>query len=128
MQGHYTYDRAVGDPLRYLPEGYRAPIGEGTRSPITEIERAYCEDRIIEVAVGLCDSDFCLHADIGVGIEGRIPKEQCLYLRAGEELKDIAVLTRVGKSVACKVRAIERHPDKTVVHLSRRAAQIECEE
>ena len=128
MQGYHSSYRTVGDPLRYLPEGYRTPIGEGTRPVAEELERAYCSDRIIEVTVGLCDSDFCLHADLGAGIEGRIPKEQCLYLREGEELKDIAVLTRVGKSVACKVREIEHHPDKTIVHLSRRAAQVECEE
>ena len=128
MQGYHSYSAENGYSSRYLPEGYRNPIGNGFRSALSDIEHAFCEDRIIEVPISLCDNNFCLHADLGSGIVGRIAREECLYLQSSEPMKDIAVLTRVGKTVACKVLAIEHHPEETVVHLSRRAAQIECAE
>lgn len=113
----------------YLPEGalFTDPRNTEYRSSLAGLERAEKEDRILEVPVTLCDSAFRLHAELFPGAVGIIPREECLYTRTGETIKDIAVLTRVGKVAACKVLSIERHEDgPDVVYLSRRAAQEEC--
>ena len=74
-----------------------------------------------------CDEDLCLHVDL-FGFHGIIPPEEALWCRAGETRKDIAILTRVGKSVACKITAIGVTDGEVCVRLSRRAAQQECME
>ena len=66
-----------------------------------------------------------LHVDLR-GIIGIIPKSEVCYTRDGEEVKDIAVITRVGKPVCFKVLSIEERGGRTYATLSRRAAQIEC--
>ncbi len=122
------------DPKRksktpYLPEGSLSsdPRNLALRSSAEGLERALLEDRIIEVPITLCDHRFRLHAELFPSAEGIIEREECLALRDGERVKDIAILTRVGKSAACKVTAIERRADgKLTVHLSRRLAQEDC--
>jgi small subunit ribosomal protein S1 len=52
--------------------------------------------------------------------------EDTVACRQGESKKDIAVITRVGKPVACKILSIECRNGVPVVKLSRRAAQEEC--
>ncbi len=71
-----------------------------------------------------------LHVDFPAlpDVHGIIPREEAVYTRPGESVKDIAILTRVGKAVCFKVQSIDA-PDadgQTVVRLSRRAAQAEC--
>ena len=59
-------------------------------------------------------------------MRGIIPKEEAQYLK-NEETKDIAILTRVGKTVCFTVQGFERDPSGEVVAiLSRRLAQKEC--
>ena len=113
----------------YLPEGSLSsdPRNIELRSSLQGLERALAEDRIIEVPITLCDHRFRLHAELFPGADGIIEREECILTRSGETIKDIAILTRVGKSAACKVTAIERTDNgKIVVHLSRRLAQEDC--
>jgi small subunit ribosomal protein S1 len=129
-RSHRTPHKAVDAP-QYLPEG--SLIGEfrntELRSSLAGLEKALREDRIIEIPVSLCDSSFSLRTELCRGVSGIIPREECMLMREGESVKDIAVLTRVGKAAACKVTAIERNEDGTAtVLLSRRAAQKECAE
>lgn len=126
-----NFGRSDRDPYRpsYLPEGSLISDLRNIeyRSSLSGLERAQKENRIIEVPVSLCDGSFCLHAELFPGAVGLIEREECLMTRAGETIKDIAVLTRVGKAAACKVLSIDRSPDgRTTVRLSRRAAQEEC--
>ncbi len=115
----------------YLPEGqllttlrnreYTASLGG--------LERAMNTGVIIEGTALLCDSDFNLHVDFPTlpGVRGIIPREEAVWSRDGEPAKDIAILTRVGKAVACKVTGMKQQENgETVVHLSRRLAQAEC--
>ena len=83
------------------------------------------EERILEGLVTMCDENLNLHVDLH-GIEGIIPKEECLLTPKGESPKDIAIITRVGKPVCFKVLSIEESGGKPRAILSRRAAQIEC--
>lgn len=115
----------------YLPEGSLSSDLRNNeyRSSLAGLEKAQREGRIIEVPVTLCDSRFRLHAELFPGAVGIIEREECLLTREGEQIKDIAVLTRVGKAASCKVLAIEKSESGTItVRLSRRAAQEECSE
>jgi len=113
----------------YLPEGSLAsdPRNIEYRSSLAGLEKALREGRIIEAPVTLCDHRFRLHVDLFPGADGIIEREECLLTRKGEAIKDIAILTRVGKSAACKVIAIDKNENGGVtVRLSRRLAQEDC--
>lgn len=88
------------------------------------LERAMQMGVILEGTVTLCDKQLNLHVDLG-GIEGIIPRDEVLY-STDSDIKDIAVITRVGKQVCFKVTSIAETGGRTVAYLSRRAAQIEC--
>ena len=90
------------------------------------LERAMREGRILESIALMCDEDMNLTVDLH-GIRGVIPKEEIAYHQDGAAVKDIAVITRVGKPVCFKVIGFgKEHNGRTVAFLSRRAAQIEC--
>ena len=115
----------------YLPEGLLLTTlrnREYTASA-AGLEKAMETGAIIEGTAILCDSDFCLHVEFPSlpGVTGIIPRAEAVWSRDGESPKDIAILTRVGKAVACKVIGLEQKENgSTVVHLSRRLAQAEC--
>lgn len=112
---------------RYLPEGKLIGTKENKEliSSISGLEKAMEQDIILESTVLLCDSDMNLHVNLGCAV-GIIERQEAVFCMHGEEIKDIALITRVGKPVCFKVLRIERSADSIVVKLSRRAAQIEC--
>ena len=89
------------------------------------LERAAERGAIVEATVLLCDSEMNLHVDI-CGVKAIIPREEVCYCPGGEEVKDIAIITRVGKPVCFKVISVEDRGGRAYAILSRRAAQIEC--
>ena len=89
------------------------------------LEKAMQSGAILESTVILCDKDLNLHVDLN-GIIGIIPKNEVYYTNGADAVKDIAIITRVGKPVCFKVMSIVESDGKTVAYLSRRAAQIEC--
>ena len=111
----------------YLPEGLllSTPQNREYISSLSGLERAMNEGRILESTVMLCDSCMRLHVDL-YGIEGIIEREEALYNQGTAPIKDIAVITRVGKPVCFKVLSIRFDGGKPVALLSRRVAQIEC--
>ena len=91
------------------------------------LERAMKDGVILEATATLCDHKLNLHVDLGEGIKGIIPKEEIVYPCFGKEPKDIAILTRVGRSVVFKILEINRFENgETIAVLSRKAAQKEC--
>lgn len=91
------------------------------------LARALEKQVILEAPVLLCDHKFNLHVELSAGIKGIIPKHEVQYIAEGERIKDIAILTRVGKTVCFKVVGFERKENGEIVAiLSRRAAQKEC--
>ena len=117
--------------LTYLPEGAILTTARNRdfTATLAGLERAMETGAIIEGTAVLCDSDFNLHVDLPAlaGVRGIIPRAEAVWSRDGEPAKDIAILTRVGKAVACKVTGIEQGEDgMTTVYLSRRLAQAEC--
>ena len=98
-------------------------------SSIEGLERALKLGLILEGRVLLCDAFMNLHIEFRSGVRGIIPKEECQYSEQEEDIKDIAILTRVGKIVCFKVIGFkEDSKNKKVAILSRRQAQIECKE
>ncbi len=112
----------------YQPEGCLLSSIENTEylSCRAGLEKAMERQKILEAVASLCDSDFCLHFDFG-GIRGIMPREEVALTRVGEDVKDIAVLTRVGKPVVFKIIGFTRDEyGEVCALLSRRAAQIDC--
>lgn len=112
----------------YSPEGSLLSLPENREyiSSVAGLEKAFVEGRILESTVLLCDSSLRLHVDLG-GMTGIIEKEESIFCRSGEIIKDIAIITRVGKPIAFKVIGFKKENGRTVAVLSRRAAQEECQ-
>lgn len=88
------------------------------------VEEAMRRGTTVEAMCVLCDcTTMQLTVDLPDGIRGIIPREEAGY----GEIKDIAIITRVGKPVQFKVTELyENERGETVAVLSRRAAQREC--
>ena len=108
----------------YLPEGMFCDTGR-CKYTLDELERAMFEGRVLQAKATVCDKDRNLHVDLGF-CTGIIPKEEVLYNPSGLPVKDIAVITRVGKYVSFVVTDIEDDGCGTKVTLSRKLAQMEC--
>jgi small subunit ribosomal protein S1 len=114
---------------KYMPEGALITTlrNHEYTSSIEGLESARERGVILEAEVILCDHSFNLHVDLSPRVRAIIPRDEVQYVRDGEEIKDIAVLTRVGKTVCFKVKGFEKSASgETVIILSRRAAQMEC--
>ena len=113
----------------YKPEGMLISTLENHEyiSSRAGLERALEKQAILEAPVTLCDHDFNLHINLGRGLRAVMPREEVQFLPDGADVKDIAVLTRVGKPVCFKIMGFERGgTGETVAVVSRRAAQREC--
>ena len=108
---------------KYLPEGSLSGTYENREyiASIKGLERARQEGKILEGIVKLCDSQtLTLHIDLN-GIDGVIERCESVY---SKEIKDIAVITRVGKPVCFKVMQIkENEKGEPLAILSRKEAQ-----
>ena len=111
----------------YLPEGnlYFTEENREYLSTISSLENARKTGAILEARAVLCDASHNLYVDLGF-CKGVIPREEAVYSPSGEPVKDIAIITRVGKYVSFKVVLIEESDDGARVVLSRRLAQKEC--
>ncbi|MBQ2697647.1 MAG: S1 RNA-binding domain-containing protein, partial [Clostridia bacterium] len=107
------------DRKSYPAEGL-LPAGGYTKA---ELEEAACSGRILEGRALLCDEHCTLHVDLGCAV-GRMPREECALGIAEGRVRDIAVLTRVGRQVCCRVTGFEGETPL----LSRRAVQQETSE
>ena len=111
----------------YKPEGLRFITSENREylySPVS-LEKAMIGGRILEAPATMCNSEMALSVDLGC-MEGIIEKDEVAM--SDGDIKDIAVITRVGKPVCFKILSIENvHGAETAI-LSRRAAQKECME
>lgn len=111
----------------YLTEGnlIGTPQNGEYLSSLDALETAMREGRILEAVATRAQGANELLVDLG-NYTGVIEKED-VQLTDGEPVKDIAVITRVGKPVCFKVVEIERkRVGAPVIRLSRRAAQLEC--
>ena len=110
---------------KYFPEGSYIATNENREyiSSIFGLERALSQGKILEGMALMCDSELNITVDL-YGIKGIIPKNEVLL---GEDQKDIAIITRIGKPVCFKILSISEDSNgKKIAILSRRAAQMEC--
>jgi len=118
----------------YLPEG---ALGRSSGNKLNlqsrkAFEEAASRGVILESTCLMCDcTTMQLSVDLPDGIRGIISKDEACFVpngtSSGGEIKDIAIITRVGKPVQFKVTNIsENQRGETVATLSRRAAQVEC--
>ncbi len=85
-------------------------------------------EEVLEARAVLCDSDHNLRVDLPC-MEGIIPHNEGAIGIAEGTVRDIALLSRVGKPVSFVVSSIETTPDgRTRALLSRRRAQQLCKE
>ncbi len=93
-----------------------------------------CElGKTIEGTCTLCDCQTMqLTVQFGMGkgksIRGILPRDEVCYVPEGDSaVKDIAILTRVGKPIQCRVTGFAQDDNgETVVQLSRKRAQRAC--
>ena len=112
----------------YMPEGALIKREQNYEYVSTKagLEEALEKQIILEAPALLCDHNFNLHIGLGGGVRGIIPRGEVQVAR-GDGVKDIAILTRVGKPVSFKVLGFEALPSgESVAILSRKAAQEEC--
>ena len=112
----------------YLPEGMLIDRPENIEAlqSFAALEKAMVQGRILESTALMCNSALSLTLDLG-GVRGIIPREEALLCRDGEGIKDIAIISRVGKPICFKILSITRDTaGNPMAILSRRAAQIEC--
>lgn len=113
----------------YKPEGMLLSTYENHEYVSTRdgLERALERGIILEAPAILADHNFNLHVELGGKMRAVIPRHEVQYTEQGTPVKDIAILTRVGKPVSFKVQGFKRLPSGEVIALlSRRAAQEEC--
>ena len=110
----------------FLPEGHSAALQRG-HAPfsLSYLEQAAVRGTILEAPVTLCDSRMDLHVFLG-DVKGILPRDDVTFSPLGEAPKDIAILTRVGKTVCFTVKEIVKGESGPVAILSRKEAQRAC--
>ena len=113
----------------YKPEGYiiDTPENKEHSSSLAALEYAMSAGLILEGRATLCDGEHNLIVQLG-SYKGVIPRQEAAYSTDGSRIRDIAVITRVGKPVCFKVTHIDKSSETPRLVLSRRAAQLECYE
>ncbi len=112
----------------YYPEGVLLDTPENTAavSSVQALQQAQASGRILEATVTMCDSNHNLWVDLPC-IKGMISREEGAVGIAEGELRDIALIARVGKPVAFRVLRIESDEEGVpVAVLSRRVVQEQC--
>lgn len=115
---------------RFVPEGVAAgdpAVTEWLRSAGT-LTAAMEREEVLEAPVTLCDGEHNLHVQLPC-MKGIIPREEGAVGMRDGTVKDIALISRVGKSVCFTVESVgyDEHGE-AVAYLSRRHAQQLCKE
>ena len=107
----------------YLPEGYLLNTPENCARTSSEegLRRAWQEGRILEGIATVCDEQRDLHVRIGAW-KGRIPRKEAGLGADTGKMREIAILSRVGKPVCFRI--VGRQGSEWL--LSRRTVQEEA--
>lgn len=113
---------------QYCPEGYllNTAANRAAMAGVSSLKDAANQELILEARAGLCDREHNLHVDLGV-MKGIIPRgEGALGIEEGT-VRDIALISRVGKPVCFTVTSIRKNEaGRYYALLSRRRAQQKC--
>ncbi len=110
----------------YRPEGtlINSLVNKTALSSLQGLRDAAAREQILEGRVLLCDKEHNLHVDLGI-MQGIIPRnEGAIGIEEGY-VRDIALISRVGKNVCFVVNEIKRNEQgKLYAVLSRKKAQL----
>ena len=113
---------------QFLPEGCRIslPQNREAMASLPGLEQAAEYGTILEANALLCDKEQNLHVDLGC-MQGIIPRSEAVWSRNGDPIKDIAIISRVGKPVCFTVeRLTHTSTGQPLAFLSRKKAQRRC--
>ena len=112
----------------FCPEGFNELRmgGKRKRYTVSELKEAKIKGEILEATAYMCDADHNMLVNLGE-IKGVIPRvEGAIGIEEGYT-KDIALISRVGKSVCFTVEEINADAEpRPYALLSRRNAQLKC--
>lgn len=109
----------------YYPEGHSKSQFRSAPFTYSDIEYAANSGVILEARAALCDASQNLTVSLGC-MRGIIPRDECLYV-PDDDVKNIAIITRVGKKVCFKVSKVSIDENGLpYALLSRKEAQKEC--
>ncbi len=114
----------------YKPEGTNLDSDENRElcDTIQGLEYAWSSGIVLEGIVTKCDNERNLVVELGKFC-GVIPKSEAVMQTGNEPVRDIAIITRVGKAVCVKITNIEKDSENGIkITLSRKQAQKECYE
>ena len=112
----------------FYPEGWllNTPENRAATATPTALADAAAAGTVLEANVILCDAAHNLIVDLGC-IKGLILREEGAVGIAEGTVRDIALISRVGKPVCFTVTAIKTNAQgRLYAELSRRAAQLRC--
>lgn len=110
---------------KYLPEGYLFETKENKEAikNISALEESLKEQKVLEARTLMCDSAHNLIIDLN-GIKGIIPRNEGAIGISDGTVRDIAIISKVGKPVCFIITSIEENErGEAVAYLSRKAAQ-----
>ncbi len=112
----------------YFPEGWLSDTVANKKKIFTplSVTQAMQSGDILEATVLMCDADHNLIVNLGC-MNGIIPREDgAVGIKEGT-VRDIALISRVGKAVCFTVKSVETDSSgKMYAVLSRREAQLRC--
>ncbi len=112
----------------YSPESYLLQTEENlaAQSSAAALKEAFYSGKVLEARAVMCDKAHDLHVDLGA-MRGVIPRcEGAIGLEDGS-VRDIAVISRVGKPVMFKITGFTADEDgRPLALLSRKAVQLAC--
>ena len=112
----------------FYPEGklYKTPENKRCMSSLAALADAQVRETVLEAPVIMCDTEHNLIVDLGC-IRGIIPRNEGAVGIENGSTRDIALISRVGRTVCFVVTAFRTDIDgKTHAVLSRRKAQELC--
>lgn len=109
----------------YRPEGIYDSEDAAYLSSLAGLNRAMSEGKILQARCYMCDSEHNLHLRFN-NIKAIIPRKYAALGIMENNVKDVAIITRVNKTVCFKVNSIIEENGSPLVILSRRDAQLEC--
>jgi len=115
--------------MKYEPEGRKIDRAENAAAlkSCQSLRQAMTDRRVLEARAVLCDASHNLVVDLGC-MKGVIPRECCATGISDGSVRDIAIISRVGKPVCFYIeRLADDNRGVPYAVLSRRAVQEECQ-
>lgn len=109
---------------KYFPEGYffETKENEELLKNLASLEAAFKSEKVIEARAIMCDSEHNLIIDLN-GIKGIILRDEGAIGISDGTVRDIAIISKVGKPVCFLITEITEENGKPLIYLSRRKAQ-----